>query len=123
MRGDNFSCDEATLYERVSVSWSVGPSVRQSVTLLLFGLLRATYGRVSGLVSTLFPIPSGSLYYDYSFSLNHPQEGNIGISGSANSAVVQQTSMEGTPQPLQKTVRNHSGTVWPKLCGSNQCGK
>ena len=33
-----FSRDEATLYERVSVRWSVGPSV----TLSLFGLLGAT---------------------------------------------------------------------------------
>ena len=49
-----FSRDEATLYERVSVRpsvrWSVRPSVPRSVTLSLFGLLGATYGRVSGLV-------------------------------------------------------------------------
>ena len=41
-----FSRDAATLYERVSVR----PLVRRSVTLLHFGLLGATYGRVSGLV-------------------------------------------------------------------------
>ena len=41
-----FSRDEATLYECVSVR----PSVGWSVTLSLFGLLGATYGRVSGLV-------------------------------------------------------------------------
>ena len=50
-----FSRDEATLYERVSirplVRWSVGWLVGPSVTLSLFGLLGATYGRVSGLVS------------------------------------------------------------------------
>ena len=54
-----FSRDEATRYERVSVRWYVGPlvrplvrwSVRWSVTLSLFGLLGATYGRVSGLVN------------------------------------------------------------------------
>ena len=49
-----FSRDEATLYERVSVRPSVGSLVRwlvrPSVTLSLFGLLGATYGRVSGLV-------------------------------------------------------------------------
>ena len=37
-----FSRDEATLYERVSVGWLVGRSVRRSVTLLLLGLLGAT---------------------------------------------------------------------------------
>ncbi len=48
---DLFSRDAATLYERVSVRWSVRPLVcRRSVTLLHFGLLGATYGRVSGLV-------------------------------------------------------------------------
>ena len=45
-----FSHDEATLYERVSVRPLLGPLVRRSVTLSLFGLLGATYGRVSGLV-------------------------------------------------------------------------
>ncbi len=44
------SRDEATLYEGVSVRPSVRPSVGWSVTLSLFGLLGATYGRVSGLV-------------------------------------------------------------------------
>ena len=37
-----FSRDEATLYERVSVRPSVGPSVRWLVTLSFFGLLGAT---------------------------------------------------------------------------------
>ena len=37
-----FSCDAATLYERVSVRWLVGPSVGPSVTLSFFGLLGAT---------------------------------------------------------------------------------
>ena len=45
-----FSRDEATLYERVFVRWSVGPLIRGSVRLSLFGILGATYGRVSGLV-------------------------------------------------------------------------
>ena len=50
-----FSRDEATLYERVSVRPLVDPLVGRSVTLLLFGLLGATYGRVSGLVSMTRP--------------------------------------------------------------------
>ena len=37
-----FSRDEATLYERVPVRWSVRPSVRWLVTLSFFGLLAAT---------------------------------------------------------------------------------
>ena len=37
-----FSRDAATLYERVSVRWSVGWSVDRSVTLSFFGLLGAT---------------------------------------------------------------------------------
>ena len=41
----------------MSVCPSVGPSVGWSVTLSLFGLLGATYGRVSGLV--LVPPPRG----------------------------------------------------------------
>ena len=49
-----FSRDEATLYEGVSVRplvrRLVGRSVGRSVMLSLFGLLGATYGRVSGLV-------------------------------------------------------------------------
>ena len=42
-RSTLFSRDEATLYERVSVCWLVGPSVGLSVILLLFGLLGATH--------------------------------------------------------------------------------
>ena len=42
-----FSRDEVTLYERVSVRPLVGPLVGWSVTLSLFGLLGATYGRVT----------------------------------------------------------------------------
>ena len=38
-----------------SVCPSVGPSVGPRVTLSLFGLLGATYGRVSGLVSWVTP--------------------------------------------------------------------
>ena len=46
-----FSRDAAILYERVSVRWSVGPLVRQLVTLSFFGLLGATYAVLFGLVS------------------------------------------------------------------------
>ena len=45
-----FSRDEATLYERVSVRRLVGPSVLPSVTLLLFGLLGATYAVYTALL-------------------------------------------------------------------------
>ena len=48
-----FSHDEATLYERVSVRWSVGPSVRPSFTLSLFGLLGATYAVYTALFTSL----------------------------------------------------------------------
>ena len=57
MNKDSFFVATKRLYKRVcpsvrrSVGPSVGPSVRGLVTLSLFGLLGATYGRVSGLVS------------------------------------------------------------------------
>ena len=51
-----FSRDAATLYERVSVRPSVRPLVGPLVTLSFFGLLGATYGRVSGLLSLNLPL-------------------------------------------------------------------
>ena len=52
-----FSHDEVTLLEGLSLRWSVRPFV----TLSLFVLLEATYGRVSGLILTIYMMLSCSL--------------------------------------------------------------
>ena len=56
--GNRFLVATKRLYKRVCPS--VGPSVRRSVspsvTLSLFGLLGATYGRVSGLVDIMLQL-------------------------------------------------------------------
>ena len=57
-----FSRDEATLYERVSVRWSVRPLVCRSVTLSFFGLLGATNAVYTAPLLVFFLDGSSHLY-------------------------------------------------------------
>ena len=76
------SRDEATSWEGLSVCPSVGLLVRPFVTVSLFGLLGATFGRVSGLVLISLPLPSQPLQQTHSrLADNKEREWFSGFSG------------------------------------------